>query len=167
MRASSSTSRQLRARLYRELETNVSLRVEDGESADEFLVSGRGELHLAILIETMRREGYEFQVSRPEVITREIDGKTMEPVERLVIDTREEYIGAVSETSGDAQGAAGEHGLRRAGQRAAGVRHPDARPDRLPQRLPDADAGQRRDVEPAARLRAVGSAPSARRATAS
>jgi len=92
-----STSRQLRARLYRELETNVSLRVEDGASADEFVVSGRGELHLAVLIETMRREGYELQVSRPEVITREIDGKTMEPVERLVIDTREEYIGAVSE----------------------------------------------------------------------
>jgi GTP-binding protein len=92
-----STSRQLRARLYRELETNVSLRVEDGASADEFVVSGRGELHLAVLIETMRREGYELQVSRPEVITREIDGKTMEPVERLLIDTREEYIGAVSE----------------------------------------------------------------------
>jgi GTP-binding protein len=92
-----STSRQLRARLYRELETNVSLRVEDGASADEFVVSGRGELHLAVLIETMRREGYELQVSRPEVITREIDGKTMEPVERLVIDTREEFIGAVSE----------------------------------------------------------------------
>jgi GTP-binding protein len=92
-----STSRQLRARLYRELETNVSLRVEDGASADEFIVSGRGELHLAVLIETMRREGYELQVSRPEVITREKDGKTLEPVERLVIDTREEYIGAVSE----------------------------------------------------------------------
>jgi GTP-binding protein len=92
-----STSRQLRARLYRELETNVSLRVEDGASADEFIVSGRGELHLAVLIETMRREGYELQVSRPEVITREIEGKTMEPLERLVIDTREEYIGAVSE----------------------------------------------------------------------
>jgi GTP-binding protein len=92
-----STSRQLRARLYRELETNVSLRVEDGASADEFIVSGRGELHLAVLIETMRREGYELQVSRPEVITREIEGKTMEPVERLVIDTREEFIGAVSE----------------------------------------------------------------------
>ena len=102
----SSTSRQLRARLYRELETNVALRVEDGASADVFVVSGRGELHLAILIETMRREGYEFQVSRPEVITREIDGKTMEPVEHLVIDTREEYIGAVTENAGDAQGAA-------------------------------------------------------------
>ena len=92
-----STSRQLRARLYRELETNVSMRVEDGASADEFVVSGRGELHLAILIETMRREGYELQVSRPEVITREVEGKVVEPVERLVIDTREEFIGAISE----------------------------------------------------------------------
>ncbi len=94
----SSTSRQLRSRLYRELETNVSLRVEDGNSADEFVVSGRGELHLSILIETMRREGYELQVSRPEVITHEEDGKVVEPVERLVIDTREAYIGAISET---------------------------------------------------------------------
>ena len=92
-----STSRQLRARLYRELETNVSLRVEDGTSADEFVVSGRGELHLAVLIETMRREGYELQVSRPEVITRDLDGTVLEPVERLIIDTRETYIGPVSE----------------------------------------------------------------------
>ncbi|HEX6817025.1 MAG TPA: translational GTPase TypA, partial [Ktedonobacterales bacterium] len=91
------TSRQLRARLYRELETNVSLRVEDGGSADEFIVSGRGELHLAILIETMRREGYELQVSRPEVITKNVDGQIVEPMERLVVDTREEYIGAISE----------------------------------------------------------------------
>jgi GTP-binding protein len=92
-----STSRQLRSRLFRELETNVSLRVQDGSSPDEFVVSGRGELHLAILIETMRREGYELQVSRPEVITRERDGKVVEPIERLVIDTREEFIGLVSE----------------------------------------------------------------------
>ncbi len=91
------TSRQLRARLYRELETNVSLRVEDGNSADEFVVSGRGELHLSILIETMRREGYELQVSRPEVITREIDGRRCEPMEHLVIDTFEGYIGVISE----------------------------------------------------------------------
>ena len=92
-----STSRQLRSRLYRELETNVSLRVEDGSSPDEFVVSGRGELHLSILIETMRREGYELQVSRPEVITRDDHGKVMEPIERLVVDTREQYIGAISE----------------------------------------------------------------------
>ncbi|TME94165.1 MAG: GTP-binding protein, partial [Chloroflexi bacterium] len=96
----SSTSRQLRGRLLRELETNVSLRVEDTDSADEFLVSGRGELHLAILVETLRREGYEFAVSRPEVITREIDGQTHEPVEHLVVDTIEEYVGAVSELLG-------------------------------------------------------------------
>ena len=96
----SSTSRQLRARLLRELETNVSLRVEDTDSADEFLVSGRGELHLAILVETLRREGYEFAVSRPEVITREIDGKTCEPIEYLVVDTIEEHLGAVSELLG-------------------------------------------------------------------
>jgi GTP-binding protein len=92
-----STSRQLRARLYRELETNVSMRVEDGASADEFVVSGRGELHLAILIETMRREGYELQVSRPEVITKTVDDQIVEPMERLVVDTREEYIGPISE----------------------------------------------------------------------
>jgi GTP-binding protein len=96
----SSTSRQLRARLLRELETNVSLRVEDTDSADEFLVSGRGELHLAILVETLRREGYEFSVSRPEVITKEIDGQTYEPVEHLVVDTIEEHVGAVSELLG-------------------------------------------------------------------
>ncbi|MBV9174937.1 MAG: translational GTPase TypA [Chloroflexi bacterium] len=96
----SSTSRQLRARLLRELETNVSLRVEDTDSADEFLVSGRGELHLAILVETLRREGYEFQVSRPEVITRELDGRLCEPVEHLVVDTIEEHLGAVAELLG-------------------------------------------------------------------
>lgn len=92
-----STSRQLRARLFRELETNVSLRVEPTESPDVFLVSGRGELHLAILVETMRREGYEFEVSRPEVITREVDGATLEPVEEAVLDLPEEYIGPATE----------------------------------------------------------------------
>ena len=92
------TSRQLRARLYRELETNVSLRVEDSSSPDEFIVSGRGELHLSVLIEAMRREGYEFQVSRPEVITREQNGQLVEPLEHLVIDTRDQYIGALTET---------------------------------------------------------------------
>ena len=96
----SSTSRQLRARLLRELETNVSLRVEDTDSADEFLVSGRGELHLAILVETLRREGFEFAVSRPEVITKEVDGETYEPIEHLVVDTIEEHVGAVSELLG-------------------------------------------------------------------
>ena len=91
------TSRQLRARLYRELETNIALRVEDSDSADEFLLSGRGELHLAILLETLRREGYEFHVSRPEVITHQRDGVVVEPVEDLVIETTEGYIGPLTE----------------------------------------------------------------------
>ncbi|MBV9019943.1 MAG: translational GTPase TypA [Ktedonobacteraceae bacterium] len=92
------TSRQLRTRLYRELETNVSLRVQDGNTPDEFVVSGRGELHLSVLIEDMRRDGYEFQVSRPEVITREEEGgKLLEPIEHLVIDTRETFIGPLTE----------------------------------------------------------------------
>ena len=95
-----STSRQLRERLYRELDTNIALRVTDTNQADVFMVAGRGELHLSILIETMRREGYEFEVSRPEVITKQIEGRTMEPVEHLIIDTAEEYEGAVIELLG-------------------------------------------------------------------
>ncbi|OGO01940.1 MAG: GTP-binding protein TypA [Chloroflexi bacterium RBG_13_52_12] len=92
-----STTRQLRARLYKELETNLSLRVQDTDSPDTYLVKGRGELHLAILIETMRREGYEFEVSRPEAITKVVDGKLMEPVEVLTIDTGEKYVGVLTE----------------------------------------------------------------------
>lgn len=87
------TSRQLRKRLYNELEKNVSLRVEDTDSTDCFKVSGRGELHLGILIETMRREGYEFQVSKPEVIYKTVDGVQYEPFENLIIDTPEETAG--------------------------------------------------------------------------
>jgi GTP-binding protein len=91
------TSRQLRARLYRELESNVALRVAETGSADVFLVSGRGELHLAILVETMRREGVEFEVSRPEAITHQIDGQLCEPYEQLIIDTVEGNVGALTE----------------------------------------------------------------------
>ncbi|MCL2140275.1 MAG: translational GTPase TypA [Dehalococcoidia bacterium] len=98
-----STTRQLRERLYRELVTNLSLRVNDTDSPDTFLVKGRGELHLAVLIEAMRREGYEFQVSKPEAITKMVDGKLMEPVELLTIDMRSEHIGAVSEMLGKRQ----------------------------------------------------------------
>ena len=92
-----STTRQLRDRLYRELETNLSLRVEDTDSPDTFLVSGRGELHLSVMIETMRREGYEFEVSKPEAIVKEINGQLMEPVEALLLDIRDEYIGQITE----------------------------------------------------------------------
>ena len=95
------TSRQLRKRLYDELEKNVSLRVEDTDSTDCFKVSGRGELHLGILIETMRREGYEFQVSKPEVIYKTINGEQYEPFEDLLIDVPEEYAGgAIDRLSG-------------------------------------------------------------------
>ncbi len=94
------TSRHLRDRLFRELDTNVSLKVEETDSADSFKVSGRGELHLSILIETMRRQGYEFQVSRPEVILKEENGKVLEPVELLYIDLPEEYAGTVIEKLG-------------------------------------------------------------------
>ena len=95
------TSRQIRDRLRRELETNVSLRVAETDKADVFQVSGRGELHLAVLIETMRREGYEFEVSRPEVIVRRTeDGRLLEPFERLLIDTTAESTGAVNELLG-------------------------------------------------------------------
>ncbi|HZQ48829.1 MAG TPA: translational GTPase TypA [Candidatus Dormibacteraeota bacterium] len=99
-----STTRQLRARLYRELDVNLGLHVEDTEAAERFQVSGRGELHLAVLIETMRREGYEFEVSRPEAIVKRINGQRMEPLERLTVDVREEYLGAVTEALGKRRG---------------------------------------------------------------
>ena len=92
-----STSRTLHERLLRDLRTNVSLRVETTDSPDEFMVSGRGELHLAILVETMRREGHEFQVSKPEPATKIIDDTVYEPFEHLTIDTPEEYIGTLTE----------------------------------------------------------------------
>jgi len=98
------TSRQIRDRLMRELETNVALRVEDGDSAEKFLVSGRGELHLGILIETMRREGFEFQVSQPQVIYREVNGQPCEPFEYLVLDVPEEAVGSCIERLGQRKG---------------------------------------------------------------
>jgi GTP-binding protein len=98
------TSRQIRERLCRELESNVSLRVEDLDKAGEFVVSGRGELHLAVLIETMRREGYEFAVSRPEVILKQSDGVRLEPVEMLYLEVLETYWGAITEMLGKRRG---------------------------------------------------------------
>ena len=98
------TSRHLRARLFKEIETNVSMRVEETDSADTFKVFGRGELHLSILIENMRREGYEFQVSRPKVIFKEINGKTHEPMEDLVIEVPNDYVGAIMNKLGARKG---------------------------------------------------------------
>ena len=98
------TSRQLRERLYRELLKDVSLRVRDGDTTDEFIVSGRGEMHLSILIENMRREGYELTCSNPKVIIKEIDGVKCEPMEKVTLDVPTEYVGSVIEKLGQRKG---------------------------------------------------------------
>src|SRR5439155_1347346 len=98
------TSRKLRERLFAELERDVALRVAETESPDTFIVSGRGELHLAILVETLRREGYEFQVSRPEVIMKEEGGEVLEPYEQLDIEVPGDVVGAVVELAGQRRG---------------------------------------------------------------
>ncbi len=110
------TSRNLRERLFKEVETNVSLKVEETDSADTFKVSGRGELHLSILIETMRRQGYEFQVSPPEVIYKKAeDGTLLEPIELLMIEVPEEYVGAVMERLGTRKAELQNMGVREGG----------------------------------------------------
>ena len=98
------TSRHLRDRLYREAIKDVSLRVSDGDTADSFIVRGRGEMHLSILIENMRREGYEFQVSMPKVLFRNIDGVMCEPIDRFVADVPEDSVGIVMEKMGSRKG---------------------------------------------------------------
>ena len=112
------TSRNLRDRLFKEVETNVAMRVEETDSADTFKVSGRGELHLSILIETMRREGYEFQISRPQVITKHIDGVLCEPIEYLMIEVPDAYVGAVMEKLGSRKAE-----LINMGTRESGITH--------------------------------------------
>ena len=109
------TSRNLRDRLFKEVETNVSMRVEETESTDTFKVSGRGELHLSILIETMRRQGYEFQVSRPKVITKVENGVLLEPMELLIVEVPEEYVGAVMMKIGARRGELENMGARDGG----------------------------------------------------
>lgn len=109
------TSRNLRDRLFKEVETNVAMRVEETDSADTFRVSGRGELHLSILIEQMRRQGYEFQVSRPTVIYKKIDGVTCEPIEYLIIEVPEDYVGAVMEKLGARKAELVDMGTREGG----------------------------------------------------
>ena len=98
------SSRKLRERLWKEILTNVSIRVEDTESPDAFKISGRGELQLAILIEMMRREGFEFQVGKPEVLTRKVDGGLQEPMELVVVDCPENFIGVLTEKLGGRKG---------------------------------------------------------------
>ncbi|MBR3554006.1 MAG: translational GTPase TypA [Clostridia bacterium] len=109
------TSRNLRDRLFKEVETNVSMRVEETDTTDTFKVSGRGELHLSILIETMRRQGYEFQVSRPKVILKKENGVTLEPIELLIVEVPEQYVGAVIEKIGARKGELENMGTRDGG----------------------------------------------------
>ena len=110
------TSRNIRARLFKEVETNVSMRVEETETTDSFKVSGRGELHLSILIETMRRQGYEFAVSRPKVILKKGDnGETLEPIELLIVEVPENYVGAVMEKIGSRKGELEDMSIRDGG----------------------------------------------------
>jgi GTP-binding protein len=135
------TSRNIAERLERELIHNVALRVEPGDSPDKFKVSGRGELHLSVLIETMRREGFELGVSRPEVIRREIDGVMQEPFEELVIDCEDAAPGLGDGRAGAAPRRAQEHGAGRQGAGAPGVHDPCPGPDRLPLPVPHADLG--------------------------
>ncbi len=109
------TSRNLRDRLFKEVETNVAMRVEETDSADTFKVSGRGELHLSILIEQMRRQDYEFQVSRPKVIMKEKDGKLLEPMELLMIEVPDNYVGAIMEKLGSRKAELINMGTRESG----------------------------------------------------
>ena len=110
------TSRNIRARLFKEVETNVSMRVEETENTDTFKVSGRGELHLSILIETMRRQGYEFAVSRPKVILKKGEnGETLEPIELLIVEVPEAYVGAVMEKIGSRKGELEDMSIRDGG----------------------------------------------------
>lgn len=112
------TSRNIRDRLFKEVETNVAMRVEETDSADTFKVSGRGELHLSILIEQMRRQNYEFQVSRPQVITKMLDGVMCEPIEYLMIEVPDSYVGAVMEKLGSRKAE-----LINMGTRESGITH--------------------------------------------
>ena len=112
------TSRNIRDRLFKEVETNVAMRVEETDSADTFKVSGRGELHLSILIEQMRRQNYEFQVSRPQVITKMIDGVMCDPIEYLMIEVPDSYVGAVMEKLGSRKAE-----LINMGTRESGITH--------------------------------------------
>jgi GTP-binding protein len=149
------TSRNLRDRLMKEAETNLAMRIEETDSPDRFLVFGRGELQMAILIEQMRREGYEFAVGMPQVITKEVDGKRHEPYEVLSSTWRGLHRRRHREDR-DAQGPDDEDGQPRLGPRAARVRDPQPRPHRLPDRVHDRHEGDGHPHPPLRRLPPVG-----------
>ena len=146
------TARLVKNRLDAELIGNVSIRVFNTERPDTWEVQGRGELQLAILVEMMRREGFELTVGKPQVVTREIDGKVHEPVERLTIDAPEDFVGVVTQLMGLRARPAGADGQPRHRLGPDGVPGPGPRPDRLPDRVPHRDPRHRHD---APRLRGV------------
>ena len=150
------TSRQIRDRLMREALHNVALKVEETDDPDKFKVSGRGELHLSILIETMRREGYELAVSRPEVIIKDIDGVASEPIEQLVVDMEEQYQGGVMERLGQRKGQLKNMEPDGKGRVRLEYLIPGARPDRLPDRIPHDHRGHRPAVPRVRSLRPEG-----------
>ena len=132
------TSRHLRERLFRELNTDVSLRVEEMENTDSFKVSGRGELHLSVLIENMRREGYEFAVSKAEVLYKtDENGKKLEPMEIAYIDVPDEFTGVVIEKLGQRKGELQNMGAIQRRIYPPGILHSCPWPDRIPRRIPD------------------------------
>ena len=147
------TSRKLRERLFEELRVNVALRVEETDSADTFLVSGRGELHLGILIENMRREGYEFQVSRPEVIFQKAeDGSFLEPYEEVHVETSNETVGVVVEMLGGAPRTDDGNARCRPGDDAHDIHRADKGPAGLPLPVPDLDPRRRRHAHSVPRV---------------
>ena len=137
------TSRHLRDRLEREVLGNVSIRLADTGSPDIIEVAGRGELQLSVLIESMRREGYELQVSRPEVIVREINGKRHEPLERAVIDVPDEHVGTVTQALAPRKGKVTDLRQGDAGRTHRQHRGPQPGPDRLPLAAADRHPGHR------------------------
>ena len=160
------TSRQLKDRLDRELLGNVSIRVEPTDTPEQMKVVGRGELQLSILIEMMRREGFEIQVSRPDIVTKEINGEMVEPVEELVIDVPEDHQGIVIAQVGERRGIDDEDGQQRQRPRPARVPDSGARPDRLPLAVHDRHQGHRHHEPHLLELGAVARRDSRRARTA-
>ena len=160
------TARLVKDRLDRELIGNVSLRVLPTERPDAWEVQGRGELALAILIETMRREGFELTVGKPQVVTKEIDGKLHEPVERMTIDVPGGVPRRDHPADGDPQGPHGDHGQPRLRLGPDGVRGPGPRSDRLPYRVPDRHPRHRHRCTSLSRATSRGSASCAPATTA-